>query len=68
LRWGSIEVVEAGTQRLVIEREHGGRRLRCTFNLSETEAPLTRHNGALFITGSVLADALGPYAALIEEI
>jgi alpha-glucosidase len=68
LRWGSIEVVEAGAQRLVLEREHGGRRLRCTFNLSDTEAPLTRHNGALFATGSVLADALGPYAALIEEI
>jgi hypothetical protein len=42
--------------------------LRCTFNLSDSEAPLSRRNGALFSTGRVLADALGPYSALIEEI
>ena len=68
LRLGTLEIVEAGRQKLVFERAFGGQRLRCTFNLSESEAPLGRHNGALLTVGNVLADALGPYAALIEEI
>ena len=68
LRWGRLEVCEAGAQLLVFERSYAGRTVRCTFNLSDVEAPLRRHNGALIETGRVLADALGPYAALIEEI
>ena len=68
LRWGRLEVREARAQLLVFERSYGGRTVRCTFNLSDVEAPLRRHNGALIETGRVLADALGPYAALIEEI
>ena len=68
LRWGSMEVREAGEQLLVFDRCHAGKRLRCSFNLSDREAPLARHDGALLTTGSVLADALGPYSALIEEI
>jgi alpha-glucosidase len=68
LRWGRLEVLEAGPQVLSFERSYAGQRVRCTFNLSGVEAPLRRHNGALVETGRVLADALGPYAALIEEI
>ncbi len=68
LRWGSLEVVEAGEQRLIFDRTYRGQTIRCTFNLSADEAPLRRHNGALITTGPVLADALGPYAALLEEI
>ena len=68
LRWGSIAILEASRQLLVFEREHDGQRIRCTFNLSDREAPLSPHDGALFTAGSVLADALGPYSALVEEI
>ncbi len=68
LRWGTMEVVEAGPQTLVFERAFAGQRLRCTFNLSANEAPLSPHNGALLSVGDVLANALGPFAALIEEI
>jgi alpha-glucosidase len=68
LRRGGLEIVEAGAQLLVFDRLDGGRRIRCTFNLSNREAQLSRRGGALFTTGSVLADALGPYSALLEEI
>lgn len=68
LRWGTMEILEAGPQKLVFERAFAGQRLRCTFNLSANEAPLSPHNGALVSVGDVLANALGPFAALIEEI
>ena len=68
LRWGTMEIVEAGPQKLVFERSFGGHGLRCSFNLSAHEAPLSPQNGALLTVGEVLANALGPYAALIEEI
>ncbi len=68
LRWGTMNVVEAGRQKLVFERAFGDQRLRCTFNLSDDEVPLSPHNGSLFRVGNVLANALGPFAALIEEI
>ena len=68
LCWGDFELLEAGGQKLVFERAAEGQRLRCTFNLSGTEAPLSPHNGALFTTGNVMANALGPYAAMIEDI
>ena len=68
LRWGAMEIIEAGPQTLVFERAYGEQRLRCTFNLSPDEAPLSPHNGALFNVGEVLANALGPYSALVEEI
>jgi alpha-glucosidase len=68
LRWGDFVAVAADERTLCFDRVHAGQRLRCTFNLSPTEVPLRRHNGALIETGPVLAAALGPYAALIEEI
>jgi len=68
LRWGTIEILEAGAQKLVFERAHADQRLRCTFNLSDVEVPLMPHNGPLISAGQVLANALGPYAALIEEL
>ena len=66
--WGDFVAVAADERTLCFDRVHAGQRLRCTFNLSPTEVPLRRHNGALIETGPVLAAALRPYAALIEEI
>ncbi|URD60941.1 alpha-amylase family glycosyl hydrolase [Sphingomonas sp. KRR8] len=68
LRWGEFVPITADDRTLCFERVHDGQRLRCTFNLSPDEVPLRRHDGAMIETGPVLADALGPYAALIEEI
>jgi alpha-glucosidase len=68
LRWGSLEIVEAGEKRLVFDRVHDGRVLRCTFNLSDGEIDLAPRGKRLFATGEVGQDSLGAYAALIEEI
>ncbi|GAA4011517.1 alpha glucosidase [Sphingomonas swuensis] len=67
LRWGSLEIVEAGEAILRFDRVRGSSRLRCTFNLSDQWQPATR-SGALFHTGELSAEALGPYAAFIEVI
>jgi alpha-glucosidase len=68
LRWGGLEVVEAGEQRLVFDRCRDGRRLRCTFNLSESELPFAPAGRQLFRTGPVSPSSLGAYAAAIEEL
>ncbi|CAA9518418.1 MAG: GH13_23 / GH13_40 / GH13_31 / GH13_17 / GH13_ 30 / GH13 / GH13_29 / GH13_35 / GH13_16 / GH13_36 / G H13_20 / GH13_4 / GH13_2 / GH13_1 / GH13_37 [uncultured Sphingomonas sp.] len=68
LRWGRLVIREAAQRQLVFDRSYGGRTVRCTFNLGDAEIPLRRNDGALMTTGLVLADALGPYAALLEEI
>jgi alpha-glucosidase len=68
LRWGSLEVIEAGEQLLVFERAGGGERLRCTFNLSATPATFRPAGITIFSTGDQAGGDLGPYAALIEEL
>lgn len=68
LHHGAMELVETGEQRLVFDRSHGSERLRCTFNLSDQ--PVTWHGCgmALITVGAVDDNALGPYAAVIEEM
>jgi alpha-glucosidase len=68
LHHGRIALVEAGPQRLIFDRENGGETRRCTFNLSDARAPFRRSGGLVIATGEVTDDALGAYAALIEEI
>jgi alpha-glucosidase len=68
LRQGTMEVISAGEQLLAFERAHAGKRLRCSFNLSETPASFTASGQALIATGSVGGGSLAPYAAIVEEI
>jgi alpha-glucosidase len=68
LHHGKITVVEAGLQRLIFDRRNGGETLRCTFNLSDANVPFQPSGRRVTSTGDVAAEALGPYAALIEEI
>jgi alpha-glucosidase len=65
---GRIALVEAGPQRLIFDRSNGGERLRCTFNLSHAKAPFQPSGRCLLRSGDIDGAALGPYAALIEEI
>jgi alpha-glucosidase len=67
LRNGSMEIVEAGAQRLVFERRHRRERLRCTFNLSDRPVSFTAAGRKLLAAGEI-DGALGPYAAIVEEI
>jgi alpha-glucosidase len=68
LHHGRIALVEAGSQRLIFDRSNGGETLRCTFNLSDVNAPFQPLGRRIVSAGEVTDDALGPYAALIEEI
>jgi alpha-glucosidase len=68
LHHGRISLVEAGAQRLTFDRANGGEILRCTFNLSDANAPFQPSGRNIVSTGDVTDEALGPYAALIEEI
>ena len=68
LRHGSMRIVEAGEQKLVFERRHGVEQLLCTFNLSEQPSDFRQSGTALVAVGDVGPDALGGYAAVIEEI
>ena len=68
LRQGHIALVEAGPQRLVFDRSIDNRKLRCTFNLSSSAASFRRSGERLFETGDIADSAMGPYAALIEEL
>jgi alpha-glucosidase len=68
LHHGRVTLVEAGAQRLVFDRLNGGRTLRCSFNLSDVTASFQPSGRCLIRTGDVDGGALGPYAALIEEI
>jgi alpha-glucosidase len=67
LRWGSLEVVEAGEQKLVFDRVHASGRLRCTFNLSPHATAHAPTGNRLLETGLVTSDTLGAYGAVIEE-
>ena len=68
LRWGSLEVIEAGDQLLQFERHQGDERLRCSFNLSPEPTPWSAGGRTITGTGDIGAGELGPYAAVIEEI
>ncbi|NJC04276.1 alpha-glucosidase [Sphingomonas kaistensis] len=67
LRWGSLDIVEAGEQRLVFDRLRGGQRLRCSFNLSADPAAFAPVGTIIFSTGDHAGGELGPFAAVIEE-
>jgi alpha-glucosidase len=68
LRNGSVEVVKAGEQILLFDRVDGDKRLRCTFNLSDTPASFDHSGRTILSSGEIAAGVLGPYAAVIEEI
>jgi alpha-glucosidase len=68
LRYGAMQVIEAGERLLVFDRSAGGQRLRCTFNLSQTQVSFHSSGTAILTAGEVDGGELGPYAALIEEI
>jgi alpha-glucosidase len=68
LHHGRVTLVEAGAQRLIFDRANGAETLRCSFNLSDIRAPFQRVGRPVVSTGDVTDDALGSYAALIEEI
>jgi hypothetical protein len=63
-----MENVEAGDALLLFERASDGQRLRCAFNLSERAVAFRAEGKMLIRTGEIDGEALGPYAALIEEI
>jgi alpha-glucosidase len=68
LRWGSLDIVEAGEQRLVFERARNDQRLCCTLNLSDSRVSFTRRGRLIFSTGELAGGELEPYAAIIEEL
>ncbi|HEX8937051.1 MAG TPA: alpha-glucosidase [Sphingomicrobium sp.] len=68
LHHGRIAIIEAGPQRLVFDRVSGDDNLRCTFNLSNDRTPFHPSGRRIIATGDTTDGALGPYAALIEEI
>lgn len=68
LQQGTIELIEAGEQRLVFDRVTGGERLRCTFNLSRKTAPFQPAGSKVISTREFGHDSLGAYAAIIEEL
>ena len=68
LRYGSIEIVEAGDALLVFERAAQGQRLRCTFNLSADTLPFRASGRVLVSAGQVGGGSLPPYTSVIEEI
>ena len=68
LHHGSMTMIEAGEQLLVFDRGDGRERLRCTFNLSDRPAAFRASGDRLIAVGNVKEAALGPYAALIEQI
>ena len=63
-----MKVTESGGSLLIFERSASGERLRCTFNLSDREAPFAFGGKELIRAGYVDAATLGPYSAIIEEI
>jgi alpha-glucosidase len=67
-RHGAVEIVEVGEAKLVFDRFGENQRMRCTFNFSVRPVPFDEAGHALIGTGEIGRDAIGPYAALIEEI
>jgi alpha-glucosidase len=67
LRHGSMKIVEAGAQRLVFERACG-ETLRCTFNLSDRDLPISPAGKPLMTAGNVRGAMLGAYSAIVEAV
>jgi alpha-glucosidase len=65
---GAMEIVEAGKDLLVLDRQSPGQHLRCVFNLSEGSIAYRSGHRRLLTTGDVHGAELGSYAAIIEEI
>ena len=68
LRWGSLEIIEAGDQVIRFDRHYEGQRLRCSFNLSPDPAAWTPAGTAVASANAVADNALGPYGAVIEKL
>jgi alpha-glucosidase len=68
LRDGEMQVIEADEQLLVFDRHDGCEHLRCTFNLSAGAPTFVAAGMKLLSNGEIGERALGPYAAVIEEI
>ncbi|MEO5772950.1 MAG: alpha-amylase family glycosyl hydrolase [Sphingomicrobium sp.] len=69
LRLGSMKLREGGDQLLRFEREHGDRRLLCTFNLSNRNALFEGSSEQILIScGHVDASQLGAYSAVVEQL
>lgn len=69
LRHGSMHVRKAGASLLEFDRAEGGRRLRCSFNLSASPVERAGAVGTAIISvGDVTADRLGPWSAVIEDV
>jgi alpha-glucosidase len=68
LRHGTMALIAADEHLLIFERGHEGKRLRCSFNLSETNVAFEPNGRALIHTGGLGDGLLGPYEAIVEEI
>ena len=69
LHHGSVQVLEAGEQLLILDRDAEGERLRCSFNLSGSPAPRTASAAdPILSAGEVTADRFGAWAAVIERV
>ena len=68
LRGGSMRVILASDQLLVIERADAREQIRCAFNLSDRPATLAAKGRLLMSAGAADGDQLGPFSARIEEI
>ena len=68
LRTGDIAIVTADEALLVLDRCLGGQRLRCSFNLSAQAVPFAPGGRTMISTGDIGGNALGPFAALIEDM
>jgi alpha-glucosidase len=69
LHHGSMHIREAGDQLLVFDREQGGERLRCSFNLSATSVDRRESAGMRLATvGEGNGTYLGPWSAVIEKL
>ena len=68
LRSGSLHILEAGENLLSFERSDGRQQLRCSFNLSAEHVRFSAIGNAIARVGDIDGGAMGPYAALIEEI
>jgi alpha-glucosidase len=68
LRQGSMQILEAGDQKLVFERRLRSERLLCTFNLSQRDAAFASCGRSLVSTGKVDDGRLGAYSAVVEAV
>jgi alpha-glucosidase len=69
LHHGAMRIIDASGDLLVFEREADGAKLRCSFNLSDSESDRSDHPLAEIISvGDVSARRLGPWSGVIEKL